>query len=110
MVIQVLLDYYNASTLRDVKGQAQSFGAEAKIGNGQTAVYSGTSPVVAVFSSRGPDIRDFSFNNADTLKPNLLAPGTLIWGAWSPIGIDQQNFLGEHFFLAVIVYVLRSLI
>ncbi|CAM6105274.1 unnamed protein product [Calypogeia fissa] len=96
---QMLLDYYNSSTVRDVKGQAQSFGAVAKIGNGQTAVYSGTSPVVAVYSSRGPDIRDFSFNNADLLKPNILAPGTLIWGAWSPVGIDQQAFLGEEFAL-----------
>jgi hypothetical protein len=93
--LQTLLNYYNASTVRDIKGQVQSLGADARIGNGQTAVYSGEYPVVAVYSSRGPDIRDFSFNNADMLKPNVLAPGTLIWGAWSPVGIDQVNFLGE---------------
>ncbi|KAG6544296.1 hypothetical protein Mapa_014299 [Marchantia paleacea] len=94
---QILLDYYNKTTLRNVKGQAETFGAEAKIGNGQRAVYSGTSQIVALFSSRGPDIRDFSFNNADVLKPNIMAPGSLIWGAWTPVGIDEPNFLGKDF-------------
>ncbi|KAL3693997.1 hypothetical protein R1sor_007648 [Riccia sorocarpa] len=94
---QILLDYYNQTTSRTTEGQAVTFEAEGKIGNGQQAVYSGTSPVVALYSSRGPDIRDYSFSNADVLKPNVLAPGSLIWAAWTPIGIDEPAFLGKNF-------------
>ncbi|KAL2622334.1 hypothetical protein R1flu_002539 [Riccia fluitans] len=94
---QILLDYYNKTTARNTKGQAEMFNAEGKIGNGQRAAYSGTSQIVALFSSRGPDIRDFSFNNADVLKPNVLAPGSLIWAAWTPIGVDEPNFMGKDF-------------
>jgi subtilisin family serine protease len=51
---------------------------------------------VALFSSRGPDMKDFNFNQADVLKPNILAPGYLIWGAWTPIGIDSPNYIGQR--------------
>jgi hypothetical protein len=81
--------------MRDANGIAVRFGAQAKIGGGQIANYSGQAQQVALFSSRGPDIKDFNFNQADILKPNVLAPGYLIWGAWTPIGIDNPNYIGE---------------
>ncbi|KAH9553405.1 hypothetical protein CY35_08G007200 [Sphagnum magellanicum] len=92
----VLLDYYSRLTTRDANGIAVRFGAQAKIGGGQIANYSGQAQQVALFSSRGPDIKDFNFNQADILKPNVLAPGYLIWGAWTPIGIDNPDYIGQR--------------
>lgn len=54
-----------------------------------------SAPQVALFSSRGPDVRDFSLIDADVLKPDILAPGSLIWAAWSPNGTDETNFIGS---------------
>jgi hypothetical protein len=94
-VSQILLDYYTTLTTKDAAGTPIHFGAQAKIGGGQIANYSGQGQQVALFSSRGPDVEDFNFNQADVLKPNVLAPGYLIWGAWTPIGIDNPNYMGE---------------
>ncbi|KAG4958515.1 hypothetical protein JHK84_035625 [Glycine max] len=52
---------------------------------------------VALFSTRGPNIKDFSFQEADLLKPDILAPGSLIWAAWCPNGTDEPNYVGEGF-------------
>lgn len=91
--LQTLLNYYHAST-KKVKGKL-SFGATAKIGNGLVTKYSGAAQQVAIFSSRGPDVKDFNFDEADVLKPNVMAPGYLIWGAWTPIGIDNPAYQGK---------------
>ncbi|KAE8730816.1 Subtilisin-like protease SBT2.5 [Hibiscus syriacus] len=56
-----------------------------------------SAPQVALFSSRGPNIKDFSLHDADLLKPDILAPGALIWAAWSPNGTDEPNYVGEEF-------------
>jgi subtilisin family serine protease len=95
-VSQILLDYYTTLTTKDAAGTPIHFGAQAKIGGGQIANYSGQGQQVALFSSRGPDVKDFNFNQADVLKPNVLAPGYLIWGAWTPIGIDNPNYMGQR--------------
>nr|CAD1827637.1 unnamed protein product [Ananas comosus var. bracteatus] len=73
-----LIDYYNCSTKRDWAGRP-------------------VSPQVALFSSRGPGVKDFSFQDADVLKPDILAPGNLIWAAWAPNGTDEANYVGEGF-------------
>ncbi|KAF6156834.1 hypothetical protein GIB67_002751 [Kingdonia uniflora] len=95
-----LIDYYNSSTSRDWTGRVKSFKATCSIGDGLRAILHRSAPQVAAFSSRGPNIKDFSYQDADLLKPDILAPGSLIWAAWSPNGTDEVNFMGDRFALA----------
>lgn len=92
-----LVDYYNISTSRDWTGRVRSFKATGSIGDGLMPILYKSAPQVALFSARGPNIRDFSFQDADLLKPDILAPGSLIWAAWSPNGTDEANYVGEGF-------------
>ncbi|XP_021852541.1 subtilisin-like protease SBT2.5 [Spinacia oleracea] len=92
-----LINYYNASTPRDWTGRVKSFEAKGRIGNGLRAILHKSAPQVALFSARGPNIKDYSFREADLLKPDILAPGSLIWGAWAPNGTDEPNYAGEGF-------------
>ncbi|CAA7409317.1 unnamed protein product [Spirodela intermedia] len=92
-----LIDYYNATTKRDWAGRATKFEGVATIEDGLSPTLHKSAPLVAAFSSRGPDVKDFSFQDADVLKPDILAPGNLIWAAWSPNGTDEANYVGEGF-------------
>ncbi|KAM7268332.1 hypothetical protein ACFE04_010498 [Oxalis oulophora] len=92
-----LIDYYNTSTTRDWTGRVKSFNAEGSIGDGLMPILHKSAPQVALFSARGPNIKDFSFQDADLLKPDILAPGSLIWAAWSLNGTDEPNYLGGLF-------------
>lgn len=92
-----LINYYNMSTTRDWTGRVRSFKATGSIGNGLMPILHKSAPAVALFSARGPNIKDFSFQDADLLKPDILAPGSLIWAAWSLNGTDEPNYLGEGF-------------
>ncbi|XVF69928.1 hypothetical protein PTKIN_Ptkin11bG0120200 [Pterospermum kingtungense] len=92
-----LIDYYNVSTPRDWTGRVKSFKAIGSIGDGLMPILHKSAPQVALFSARGPNIKDFSFHDADLLKPDILAPGSLIWAAWSPNGTDEPNYVGEGF-------------
>ncbi|XP_044472341.1 subtilisin-like protease SBT2.5 [Mangifera indica] len=94
-----LIDYYNTSTTRDWTGRVKSFKATGTIGDGLFPILHKSAPQVALFSARGPNIRDFSLQDADILKPDILAPGSLIWAAWSPNGTDEPNYVGEGFAL-----------
>ncbi|XP_061361962.1 subtilisin-like protease SBT2.6 [Gastrolobium bilobum] len=92
-----LIDYYNISTPRDWTGRVKSFKGTGKIGDGLMPILHKSAPQVALFSARGPNIKDFSFQEADLLKPDILAPGSLIWAAWSLNGTDEPNYVGEEF-------------
>lgn len=93
--MQDLIDYYNCSTKRDWAGRPLSFQGTASIADGMAPTLHNSAPQVALFSSRGPGIKDFSFQDADVLKPDILAPGSLIWAAWAPNGTDEANYVGK---------------
>ncbi|KAJ4800614.1 Subtilisin-like protease [Rhynchospora pubera] len=96
---QVIWNYYNNHTIRDIKGIVTSYGSCATIKEGRIATFTNTAPAVARFSSRGPDISDNQLNPADVLKPDILAPGNQIWGAWSSVSLDNPILSGHHFAL-----------
>ncbi|KAK4796040.1 hypothetical protein SAY86_028366 [Trapa natans] len=95
---KILLRYYNSSVERDEKGKnVVKFGATACISGGLKANYSISAPKVMYFSARGPDPENSVLTDADILKPNVVAPGNSIWAAWSSVGTDLVEFLGENF-------------
>ncbi|KAJ1427166.1 Peptidase S8/S53 domain [Sesbania bispinosa] len=97
--VKVISEYYEEQTKRDERGIATEFCAAAAVGEGRVASFTGRSPVVSRFSSRGPDIIDTQKNPVDVLKPDILAPGHQIWGAWSPISALQPLLIGQDFAL-----------
>lgn len=92
-------DYYNSRTIRNRRGQAFIFAATARILGGRVATFTGQAPVVASYSSRGPDLNNALLQTADVLKPNIMAPGSSIWAAWSPYSEGDQNIEGQNFAL-----------
>ncbi|GLT76053.1 hypothetical protein SLA2020_477340 [Shorea laevis] len=95
---KILLKYYNSSLERDrPTGKIVRFGAVASISGGLKANYSISAPKIMFYSARGPDPEDSFLDNSDVMKPNLAAPGNLIWAAWSSLGTDSVEFLGENF-------------
>ncbi|KAE8658719.1 Subtilase family protein isoform 3 [Hibiscus syriacus] len=40
---------------------------------------------------------DSFLDDADIMKPNFIAPGNMIWAAWSSLGTDSVEFQGESF-------------
>lgn len=93
----MLLQYYNSSLVRDESTKKiVKFGAVASISGGQKPDFIDSAPKVMYYSARGPDPEDNSFLDAEILKPNLIAPGNSIWGAWSSVGTDSTEFLGIH--------------
>ncbi|KAL2481834.1 PA-domain containing subtilase family protein [Abeliophyllum distichum] len=92
-----LIDYYNVSTPRDWTGRVRNFKAVGSIGESLKPILHKSAPQVALFSARGPNIKDYSFQDADLLKPDILAPGSLIWSAWAPNGTDEADYVGEGF-------------
>lgn len=72
------------------------FGAVASICGGLKANYSNAAPKVMYYSARGPDPEDGFLDDADIMKPNLVAPGNSIWAAWSSAGTDSVEFQGMN--------------
>ncbi|KAA8525979.1 hypothetical protein F0562_007921 [Nyssa sinensis] len=94
-----LWDYYNSETIRSSSGRVVDFTATARILDGRQAIYTGQAPVVASYSSRGPDVNNALLQTADVLKPNIMAPGSSIWAAWSPNSEGDQFIKGQDFAL-----------
>ncbi|KAL6502177.1 hypothetical protein OROHE_024770 [Orobanche hederae] len=94
---RVLLQYYNSTLDRDeVTKKIVKFRGIASISGGIKANFSRSAPKIMYYSARGPDPEDSSLDDADILKPNIVAPGNLIWAGWSSIGTDSE-FQGESF-------------
>ena len=92
----MFFNYYNSSIGSEVSSRLGiKFGGMARIIGGLKANYSNRAPKVLYYSARGPDPEDNSFHDADVLKPNVIAPGNLIWGAWSSLGTDSTEFQGK---------------
>ncbi|KAL6903794.1 hypothetical protein ACP4OV_004607 [Aristida adscensionis] len=96
---RALLRYYTQNTVRDDDGNVVSFGATVRILEGRRATYTGAAPAVADYSSRGPDLENVQMQAAEVLKPNVMAPGHLIWGAWSPTSNAMAEVQGENYAL-----------
>ncbi|GLT62884.1 hypothetical protein SLA2020_354870 [Shorea laevis] len=95
----IILQYYDQQTIKDEGGVVVDFRASAAIGDGRIASFSGKAPVVARFSSRGPDFIDRNRTATNVLKPDILAPGREIWAAWSPISVMDPILTGYNFAL-----------
>nr|XP_016452769.1 PREDICTED: subtilisin-like protease SBT2.2 [Nicotiana tabacum]XP_018623135.1 LOW QUALITY PROTEIN: subtilisin-like protease SBT2.2 [Nicotiana tomentosiformis] len=95
---KILLQYYNSSLEEDeTTKKIVKFGAVACISGGIKANFSLSAPKVMYYSARGPDPEDSSVDDADILKPNLVAPGNSVWAAWSSRGAESIEFQGESF-------------
>ncbi|XP_047954341.1 subtilisin-like protease SBT2.3 [Salvia hispanica] len=95
---KILLHYYNSSLERDDSlKKIVKFGGLASVSGGNKANFSHNAPKVMYYSARGPDPEDNFLDDADVLKPNVVAPGNFIWSAWSSGGMDSVEFLGESF-------------
>ncbi|EOA33849.1 hypothetical protein CARUB_v10021339mg [Capsella rubella] len=96
---QIILRYYEEKTYRDKRGMVTQFGARARLGEGRNSVFAGKAPAVSRFSSRGPAFIDANRNLLDVLKPDILAPGHQIWGAWSLPSAFDPILTGRSFAL-----------
>ncbi|KAF0904495.1 hypothetical protein E2562_035007 [Oryza meyeriana var. granulata] len=92
---QAVWSYYAEHAL--YAGSATVFGATAAITEGRVALFTDAAPVVARYSSRGPDVVDMGSTPADVLKPDILAPGDQIWAAWSTLSANGPILAGERF-------------
>ncbi|XXG56177.1 hypothetical protein AAC387_Pa03g3661 [Persea americana] len=97
--VQILMDYYQRQSSRDWKGAVVKYSGTAAILEGRIATFGEQAPIVNRFSSRGPDIIDNHMNLADVLKPDIVAPGHLVWAAWSRVSISESILKGYSFAL-----------
>lgn len=94
---KTFLKYYNDSIIRDESNNIVKFGGVARVLGGLKPNYCKRGPKVVYYSSRGPNPQDNILDAADILKPNVIAPGNLIWAAWNSDGTDSAEFEGENF-------------
>ena len=86
---------------------ATQFGARARIDEGRNSIFAGQAPVVSRFSSRGPAFIDANRSPLDVLKPDILAPGHQIWGAWSLPSAFDPILTGSNFTSLIFCYLMK---
>ncbi|GFZ01093.1 PA-domain containing subtilase family protein [Actinidia rufa] len=91
-----LWEYYNLNMVRSRSGRAVDFTARARILDRRRAIYNGQAPLVASYSSRGPDVNNALLRTADVMKPNIMTPGSSILAAWSPNSKGDEFRKGKH--------------
>lgn len=89
------MDYYQRQTCKGRKGVIIKYCGTAAILEGRIATFGEQAPMVSRFSSRGPDIIDNRMNLADVPKPDIIAPGHIVWAAWSPMSISESFLKGN---------------
>ncbi|XP_031499725.1 subtilisin-like protease SBT2.3 isoform X3 [Nymphaea colorata] len=95
---KILLQYYNDSLVRNTSSNIIiQFGGSARISGGLQPEYNNSAPKILYYSARGPDPETALLDDADFMKPNLVAPGNFIWGAWTSGATDSVEFGGEIF-------------
>ncbi|KAL2620970.1 hypothetical protein R1flu_001175 [Riccia fluitans] len=95
-----ILKRYKQKTKMNRDGQVREFGAYARLSDSRVASYKVQAPQVSSFSARGPTYANTVTSVfADILKPDILAPGSQIWGAWSPTATDVNGYSGQEFAL-----------
>ncbi|KAH7443743.1 hypothetical protein KP509_02G049100 [Ceratopteris richardii] len=82
-----ILNYYNGRPNHEPKIRI----------HGTNTEFTHSAPIVASFSSRGPDSANDHFKIAEVLKPTIMAPGKDIWAAWSPIADRPKDFKDQRF-------------
>lgn len=83
--MQTVIDYYSNNP-----GTAAAAIRVPAAGN---AEFKTINPVVADYSSRGPaPSNGDTMETADVLKPDIIAPGSQIWSAWTEAGVDLPNW------------------
>ncbi|CAA2977807.1 subtilisin-like protease [Olea europaea subsp. europaea] len=50
---------------------------------------------MASYSSRGPDVNNALLETTYVLKPTIMAPGSSIWAAWSPLEMEINTSKGK---------------
>ncbi|KAL3681071.1 hypothetical protein R1sor_024027 [Riccia sorocarpa] len=95
-----ILKQYKQKTKKYSDGHIREFGAYARLPDSRVASYKVEAPQVSSFSARGPTYANTVTSVvADVLKPDIVAPGSQIWGAWSPRAIDVNGYSGQEFAL-----------
>ncbi|KAF3774329.1 Subtilisin-like protease SBT2-3 [Nymphaea thermarum] len=98
VVVLILLQYYNDSLVRNTSSNMIiQFGGSARISGGLQPEYNNSAPKILYYSARGPDPETALLDDADFMKPNLVAPGNFIWAAWTSGATDSVEFGGERF-------------
>jgi hypothetical protein len=78
--------HLDSSAYTPVVTYAKTAGATASLGAG-TLKAGAAAPIMAAFSSRGPNLASI-----DLLKPDITAPGVDVLAAVSPIGYNGRNY------------------
>ncbi|BBN14504.1 tRNA guanosine-2'-O-methyltransferase [Marchantia polymorpha subsp. ruderalis] len=93
----VIKDLASSTTVIDYYSNNPGTAAAAiRVPAAGNAEFKTINPVVADYSSRGPaPSNGDTMETADVLKPDIIAPGSQIWSAWTEAGVDLPNWVSS---------------